>query len=327
MPALPATDPDDPIIALLTADWHLSHLRPLARADEDWYGAMRRTFRQLEAMLPNWGVPILVAGDLLHSYNQPPELVNFLLEHMPNVIAIPGNHDLPNHNYEDLHKSAFWTLVQAKKVQLLKPDFPERISQDGNLVVHGFASGHPAKPKPKANTDWTGGDMGMIHLALIHEFCWIPDHTYPNAPSKQRLGSHAFGERIAGYSAVAIGDNHSGFLVKLRGQQVLNCGALIPRRSDERDMKPAVGLLHRSGKISRAFLGTESDRWEERIPEMAEAMGKTLTDTDDLLEELAGLGDNTLDFIQAVRFFLDKHQVRGSVAKWIIKALDRSKTF
>ena len=100
------------IIAIFAADLHLSLKAPIWRSTEqDWFEAMLRPLVELRTLATLHNCPIVYAGDIFDKWNSPPELINFAIEHLPKGHAIPGQHDLPLHNYEDIRKSAYWTLV------------------------------------------------------------------------------------------------------------------------------------------------------------------------------------------------------------------------
>ena len=161
------------IVAKFTSDWHLRHKRPSFRSTEkDWYQVMFRFFEQIlsigdDLSRPN-SPPIFVAGDILDSAKEPPELINFLLDHMPTVYAIPGNHDLPNHNLKDIHKTSYYTLQKAGKIVNVPMNCPVEV---GNVVVQGVPWGCKA-PKRQTNSLIT-------HVLLGHRFIYSGDKPFP----------------------------------------------------------------------------------------------------------------------------------------------------
>jgi DNA repair exonuclease SbcCD nuclease subunit len=116
-----AADPN-PVIAILCSDIHLSERAPIARAvGQDWFTVQKRYLDQLRELKEKHNAILIVAGDVFDYWKSSPELINFAIVHMPECYAVPGQHDLPNHNYNDLHKSAYWTLVEAKIIKHLDP--------------------------------------------------------------------------------------------------------------------------------------------------------------------------------------------------------------
>ena len=58
------------VIAILTADIHLSHKPPVWRSNEpDWYAAMRRPLYELQDLQQKYECPILAAGDMCNKWN------------------------------------------------------------------------------------------------------------------------------------------------------------------------------------------------------------------------------------------------------------------
>jgi predicted phosphodiesterase len=114
MPTVPSRNA---VKAIFVADLHLSLHPPIARSGEkDWLGVQAGYLNQLQVLASKHKAPIICAGDIFHTWNAPSELVNHTLSHIPIMGAIPGNHDLPLHNYEDMHRSAFYTLVMTDTV-------------------------------------------------------------------------------------------------------------------------------------------------------------------------------------------------------------------
>jgi len=281
---------DDRAIAVLCADIHLSLNPPAARRGEpDWFGAMAHTLYQVRDLADELDhVPIICAGDVFDRWNSPPELVNFALQELPMMYAIPGQHDLPLHRMDLIKKSAFWTLVIAGKLIHLDG----RGIQYGGLMIHGFGWGSRITLPPD---DAFEG----IRLAVIHDFIWTGTYGYPGASDTSKV-KH-FRKNLVGYSAAVFGDNHKGFLVE-HPQPVLNCGGLFRRKSDEIGYRPSVGILCKSGKITRHYLDTTG----ECIESVVEESERAETDFGDFLADLSSLTSDPLSFAEAM-----KHAMAG----------------
>jgi DNA repair exonuclease SbcCD nuclease subunit len=219
-------------IAILTADIHLSHTPPAARSHEpDWYEAMRRQLRWLRKLQSKYGVPIFVAGDLFHKYNPPAELINFALRELPdNIYAVPGQHDLPFHNIQDIHKSAYWTLVEAGKIKNVEYDSPIRIeSQVAVMRLHGFPFGHPLVPRKPY-------DLHAIDVAIVHEYCWQGTAKYVTASEDKNMAAHR--KNAKNYDILVSGDNHIPHEDFSQKPAVFNCGGFYRRTIDEKCPRP-----------------------------------------------------------------------------------------
>lgn len=191
---------EDKVIAVLCADIHLSLKPPVARSEEpDWFEAMKRPLQELSNLADEHHAPIICAGDVFDNWYCSPELINFALQHLPKMYAIPGQHDLPLHNYDLIYKSAFWTLVETEKVQLLEPNHPYRV---GKTILYGFPYGFPIKPLKNPEKDF-------LHIAVIHDYLWIEGSSYPNAPTEKNVSKTY--KNFVGYDVIISGDNHQSF--------------------------------------------------------------------------------------------------------------------
>lgn len=312
LPYVPTLPKD--AVALLTADWHLSLRPPVARsAEPDWLEAQGRPLKQLNRLanhaLP-WPVPLLMAGDLFDRYNPPPELVNWTIQTMPTVYAVPGQHDLQHHSYRDIRKSAYWTLKEAGKVIHLEPGQPVEILGKVPLRVHGFPWGFKPAPPEKAS--------GLaLEVAVVHRYLWVDGKGHPGAAPNRHLNT--LRKRLRGYDAAVFGDNHVPFSARVGTCRAFNCGGLQRRRSDEVDHRPSVGVLTADGKIKRHYLDVSKDLFLDE-PDL-EKTKEYLLNAHGFIQELSALNDAVLDFREAIRHALDREQVPEGVRKWVLTSM------
>lgn len=304
---------DEEVIAICCADVHLSSRPPVWRsAESDWFEAMARPWKEINYLADQFQCPVLCAGDIFDRWNSNAELINFALKTLPDkMICIAGQHDLPDHNYDDLNKSAYATLIEAGKIQNILPG--ARLLSD-SMIVHSFPFGSPLTPNPL--------DMRkLLHVAIIHDYLWIKGHSYPNAPTDKMLQCKSFkNSKWMGYDVVIYGDNHKGFLTHMGETPVFNCGGLTRRKSDEVDYIPQVGLLTKSGNIVPYYLESISeDKYikPEAMPAVQDAI-----DLGTFFAELEKLGDTALNFSDAIERFLAKESVPKAVADILRKGME-----
>ncbi len=311
------------VVALACGDIHLSHVAPIARSGEkSWYSAMQRPLDELKALQVKYSVPIIYCGDIFHTWKSCPELINFALEYLPFGYAIPGQHDLPLHNYEDIHKSAYWTLVKGWKIQNLKPGEPCGLDR---FILYGFPWGFKVtKPKyqPPIGFNW----------AVIHSYIWTGVHKFPGADRSSRL--RKWQGRLQGYTVAAYGDNHKGFLrssdlagkneEKSRGCTILNCGAFLKRNADEANYQPCIGVVFGDGTVKRHKLDTSKDVISS-TDEIIQGVVEGDIDLTDFLDELNQLGDRTASFSAAVHNYFRNHKVKRRIREIILGAIDGDK--
>lgn len=319
----------DPVAALLVSDLHLSLKPPLARScEKNWLAVQAGYLHQLEELLPAWDTPIICAGDILDRPAAPPELLNWMLDCLPQMYVVAGQHDLIHHDPESLPRTSLQTLLKVGKLKLIDASVPTRLplgSIDPGLVLHGFGWGTPLRPLDLNRQKELGNDRAM-HVAVVHRYLWT-DKTggYPGAPVEHKVSRTR--ALLAGYKAAVFGDNHTGFLIgtstdtgTLNGISIFNHGCFIRRKQDELKHKPAAGLLHASGRISRHYLDTSADEWLD--PEPGES-GDVLDGADEFLAELESLGEgDDLDYHQAVHRYLDANGIKGGTRRRVLEALE-----
>lgn len=299
------------VIAILCSDLHLSAIAPTARKGGDWYEAQAKVLLRLKQLQRVYGdCPIIIAGDIFNHWNSPAELINFaILEMPPNVYMIPGQHDCPYHRYEDIHKSAYWTLVAAGAVTHI--DKPMKVT-GVPLTLYPFPWGKPLVPNTIAG-------ILPVRLAVIHAYVWRDDSNgYPGAPEERKLVNVK--ASLKGYEAAVFGDNHKSFIDPTR--RIFNGGTMMRRNSDEKGYEPQVGLLHSDGiivpwKLDIDEVITIPDDQVERVYEALEMAG--------FLEELVSLGQSLMDFHAAMEHALEMNTIDRAVKDIIIAVMERNR--
>lgn len=312
---LPFLRPKSQVAAFFAADLHFCHKPPIARsAEEDWYEVQKGYLKQLQKY--SQIAPIVIAGDVFDKWNVPPELINLLLKYMPQVYAVPGQHDLPNHDYGQLHRSAYGTLVEAGKIINLEPGHPVEVPGWHPIRLWGFPWGFEIKPPRQP-------DGLVTDIAVVHAFVWKDEATkHQGATDEQSAISHK--KKLKGYDAAVFGDNHCPFTIQYKSGFLLhNCGGFMRRRIDEIDHKPSVGMLQaepETGKLSivREYLNVSEDKFiDEEIASTLKQGGM-----EDLIHELTDLADVGIDFDSALRRTLDNLDVPIIVKEHVLSCLE-----
>ena len=225
------------ILAIFLADIHLSLKPPIWRSNEpDWLAAQARPLMEVKKLQEKYKCPVICAGDIFDrnrkiadGWNASPELINYAIEYLPdNMYAIPGQHDLPNHQYEDIHRSAYWTLVRAGKITNLKPDGITTVGRSASkaLLLSAFPPGYEIKSENLFDKN-----VNNIWIAITHQYRCIEGKDYPTAPGEAYF--HRNETALMGYNIIVYGDNHRGFMTDVnKKSQIFNCGTLMRRKSD-----------------------------------------------------------------------------------------------
>ena len=306
----------DPV-AILISDIHLSHKKPVCyHPNLNWYELMAFYLEQLNTAKIKFGVPLICSGDVFDKWQSIPELINFALSKMPDMLSIMGQHDMPNHNFEEREKSAFWTLVRAGKIKFL--DSGAHVFPDIETNIYAYSWGAALSPFDSM-PHVLKHRKEYLNLALVHKYIWNKKATsYPGASVKEKLPAY---KKFLSYFDVALfGDNHKGFLSASGKCVVLNNGSMMRRKSDELDHKPCYGILYRNGDVKRVPFDVSKDRFAHNI---IEAKEKEQIDISEFLEELGGLGEQDLDFDFAIKDFIKKHKLSKECKTILLEALEQ----
>jgi len=316
------------VIAVTCSDIHLTLTAPISRSTEpDWLEAQGRVLDQVRAISEEHQAPIIYAGDIFHKYNAPPELINWAMRRLPFGYAVPGQHDLPLHNYDDIKKSAYWTLVESGKlidlewsVPVWEETFGEIYSRNCELMLHGFPWGKDIRfPNDVSFEQY----RNPIHLAVVHKYIWKAGKTYVGAPEQEKLS--AYESILKGFDAATFGDNHKAFDGVAGDCAVINTGCLIRRKADEINNRPTVGLVYmlENGSVQTMphYLDTSEDLWslDESMTADAELVKE---DMGRFLKELRSLNSDEYNFKDAVTQFLATNKVSEGVKSILVEVLE-----
>lgn len=319
MPNLPD---HDEIRAIVISDLHLSHKPPILRsAEPNWYAAMARPLEQLWKAQEYLDCPVILAGDVFDHWKAPPELINFALDKLPPKLwAVPGQHDLPNHQWVDREKSAYWTLVKAGRIRNIDPDegCANRLVDDYGIRLFGFPWGFSIS-HDRCPDKW---EEDILNVAVVHAYIWdAPKNSYENASITGKVTR--WRDKLNNFNVAVFGDNHSGFTndTNSHGEpNIINCGTVMRRHANELQYDPRMGVIMSDGSIDYSFFDTDQDKYID-IDSALEVV-ETFLDLKGFVGELLKLGTSAHDFGKAVRRFCEKNGVDTDVEKILLQALN-----
>lgn len=308
------------LVGAAIADVHLSQFAPFSRPSEDWYEQMARPLRRVRQIVdenkahPHDNVPIFCAGDLFDRYGPPAELIGFAMRTLPRMVAVPGNHDLPYHSMEHLHRSAFNVLVQANIITMPLPAVTTPVND--HISVTCYPCGYDSLV-----SDWrpSGTTLTGFHVALIHEYCWTDGKSFPGAPG----GNHVkrWAKKLRGNYRIAVfGDNHQAFKYEEEGLTIVNCGSLMRRKSDEAAYEPSVWLIWSDASVTRKKLNVKE---KVRTPEQVVDKLEKGQGFEEFIHELQAVASETIDFWSVVDELMVRRKVRLEIRQRILKALEK----
>lgn len=316
---------NEEVIAITCSDLHLSASPPPFRsAEKDWYATQKGYLNRLSELATKYKARIIYAGDIFddgwRAHRCPPELINFAAEYLPEGFAIPGQHDLPHHQYEDIVKSAYWTLCRMGVLSNLPPGEAVALSGRDNPKIawlYGFPWGS------KVECPQTTGPK-CINIAVIHACCWYGSFGYQGAlPSNQ---INKWDKHLRGYNVAVFGDNHKGFNVFNRPggrPNIINNGTFMVRKAEDLQNPPKVGLIYRDGSIAQVRLDISKDKYSDGV-EDEPLIDKTKLDAEQLMNELEKTIGDGIDFAAALRRKIQSPRVKEAVGQLIQTCMEES---
>lgn len=307
---------------ILISDLHFSSVPPVFRhTEKDWLKTQAGYVKQVKKLANqdhSEGVlspvlPIFCAGDVFDKWNAPAKLINWALEHLPFIYAVPGQHDLPYHNYANIKDSAYWTLVKTGRVYDVTPGHPVEVSGGTPIRVHGFPWGFPVKPLRDPHAM-------ILELCLSHSFIWTATTGYPGAPLDQRLKPYK--KKLRNYDVVHFGDNHKPVSFNLDKSidtvTIFNPGGFVRRTADQLHHRPRVGILYSDGSVEPYYLDTSEDQTYENAVDIM----KDPSRLEELLNVLRHVPEGSADFEGELKRSMDRHNVSSDVRKFVLQCLE-----
>jgi len=217
--------------ALFIADLHLRENQPICRTD-DFKQTVVNKVNFLREVCNKHDIPLIISGDIFHHWKPSPSLIRMAINNMPDFIAIPGQHDLPQHSI-DLYPQSGLAVLEAAGVAIVlknkegesyRPAYDWGSLEFKDWEVVGYPYG--IEPKPSSHT------KTKRVVCLIHELVTYTTQPFPDAEAEKARGLLA---KLKGYDLIVSGDNHQQFTFHHRGRSVINPGSVF--RTDARQKK------------------------------------------------------------------------------------------
>lgn len=300
---------------LLTADWHIRGDRPRCRTDEDWLESQRRDIRNVAAVAREKGCAFaFILGDLFHQARVSTEAVNMALAELKaleeglektsfgepgRVFILPGNHDLPYHDYGNLEQSSLGIVLKMfRELHTPTPEDPWRSACYSRIYAMPFGMDEPGNPEHVE-----GRSVWATHQLTFPDRASIP----PGAVGRtaQELVDAAPWARI-----IMTGDYHHGYLDTYERADGSKCRVVTPgclniQAADMAEYRPRVYVWDvDTDAIERVYLPVDTehvrtdyleaeeereDRMEEFAGMVGTAAGVSLSFRDNLAKALDGM--------------------------------------
>ena len=219
---------------LITADWHIKGERPICRTDDDWLLSQKATIDEIRSIFEFHDCEQMwVLGDVFDAPRCSTKAVNMLISSLmtfptDSVRILCGNHDLKDHNIDNLEECSIGTLCKFFKTV--------------PTVVDKFS----VSAEPFGMDDYgTNADVVCTHQL-----------TFPDDATRGIFGGSTAEELLERWPKakfIFTGDYHHGFIyketettpfmVQATGRYVINPGCINIQKADELDYEPMVVIL------------------------------------------------------------------------------------
>lgn len=295
--------------AILCSDLHIRDSIPECRTD-DFMKTQEVKYEFLRELQHKHGnIPILVAGDVFHHWKPSPFLISWALQHLPDqTITIAGQHDLPNHNLDNINKSGIYTLWKAGKIEVLN---------NNQIMVNGFGIwGFPW------NIDLTGvaklRNCDYYKIALIHHLVYKDKEPFPGAAKVGGTGKSIL-KQMPGFDLVVSGDNHQTFTATYGDQLLVNPGSFMRTTAAQADHKPCVFLWYaKTNEVEQVFLPINKNAVSREHIEVKEHKDERIEAFVSKLKSDVELG---ISYSENMKLYIAKNKISKEVQTEIWEAL------
>ena len=219
------------VSAILLSDTHIRETIPECRTD-DFMRAQKKKWMFVKELQKKYQCPVLHGGDVFDHWKPNPFLIGLAGRFLPdNLIAIPGQHDLPSHSLEDVERSGINALHDTGKITLLK--HTDDFDLD-HILYQAFPWGIPLK-----GTERGFGERRAV--ALIHYGVYRRQPHYPGAEKKGDMARMVL-RKMPGFDLIVSGDNHQTFVERQGDRLLVNPGSFMRTTAAQADHKPCVFL-------------------------------------------------------------------------------------
>lgn len=234
------------VSAIICSDIHLRDSSPICRTD-DFIETQTRKLKWLSDLQEKYNVPILCGGDLFNYWKPSPWLLGYALRNLPNnIVVVPGQHDLPAHNLDNIDKSGIQVLADAGKIKLIVNPEKDYFTIGKHEVV-GFPWG----------ASWKMACDGP-KIAIIHYGVYESKPHYPGAEVSGGSAKYVLNKLLDDYDLVISGDNHLSFTYTSGKRTLVNPGSFMRTSASQIDHQPSVYLWdEKTNLVERVYVPIE----------------------------------------------------------------------
>ena len=204
--------------ALFCGDIHLRDDKPVCRTD-DFEKAQWDKLDFISSLQVKYNCPVLHSGDLFHAWKSSPYLLSKIIEHIPKqFFSVLGNHDLPQHNLEQIGKSGINVLAKAGVLTIIKGCHFGQEPTDEHII-----------------------NIKQRKLLLWHIMTYQTKEPYPGCTAPKAI---KLLQENSDIDCILTGDNHNPFVEQYEGRILVNPGCMTRQTAAFADFLPRIYLYY-----------------------------------------------------------------------------------
>ena len=223
------------VTAILTGDWHLQESQPVCRLDDFWETQWQKV-DFIWDLQKKHNCPVIHSGDLFDHWKPSPMLLSKTIERLPyDFWTIYGNHDLPQHNFDLVHKSGIYVLEKAN-------------------ILNGLPGNHWGKEG--GLIDVFPGNVNK-RFAVWHVMTYQGQKPWPDCTDSSAA---KILRKNPDFDLILTGHNHKTFVEEYQGRLLVNPGSIFRTTAAQQDHKPSVFLWYaETNTVERVFIPIQKD--------------------------------------------------------------------
>ena len=302
--------------AILCADIHLMESNPVCRLDDFINEAQWKKMQWLKDLQAKYHCPVLNAGDLFDHWKPSPELLAKAIQYIPKRFAsICGQHDLPQHSLDLIHKSGIYVLKQAGKVELFEEGSWGK-EPTGDITTF-FDLNNLAYYKQGDDDTQPPKNIPSRNIFIWHTHVYQGKLPWPDCPSPSALKVL---KKYPQFDLILTGDNHKPFVESYEGRLLVNPGSLFRTTADQITHEPRVYLWYaETNTVEPVYVPIEAGVISREHLEKAKERNDRI---EAFISRLDNDWDAAIGFEENLKRFLQKNEIRQSVKDIINKCLE-----
>ena len=281
---------------ILCSDFHLRETVPQCRTDDFWETQWEKVVF-IRTLQQEHNCPVLMAGDLFHHWKPSPNLLSYAYDILPRDFhCVYGQHDLPQHNWQNREKSGMHNLATVGAVTLLDG---AHWGDDPELLTYPSFEIEDRK------------------ILVWHRMIWQGKRLWPGQTDPSSV---AVLKKYPEYDLVLTGDNHKAFTEEYKGRLLVNPGSLTRQTAGQIDFKPRVYLYSADDNTARpVYLPIPNDAITRvHIDRSDERDGRIQA----FVDKLSGEYEVTMSFEANLEQFFKTNNTLASVKNIVYHAID-----